>query len=153
MTIRRATPADADQLVDIWLRSVRATHHFLTEDDIQSLLPLVREYLSSNGPELWALCTESGALAGFMGMAGNKMESLFLAPEGHRRGYGRLLVRHARELHGELTCDVNEQNEGARRFYEACGFLVEGRSPVDEAGRPFPLLHLRLPASGPAARQ
>jgi hypothetical protein len=42
--------------------------------------------------------------------------------------------------------DVNEQNPGVCRFYQACGFVVEGRSELDDAGRPFPLLHLRLSA-------
>ena len=83
---------------------------------------------------------------GFMGMSGNKIESLFLAPEYLRRGVGRRLVRHAQALHGELTVDVNEQNAPARWFYEACGFVVEGRSELDSQGRPYPLLHLRLAA-------
>jgi putative acetyltransferase len=72
------------------------------------------------------------------------MEALFLDPAVHRRGHGRTLVRHARELHGEVTVDVNEQNTAARRFYESCGFVVEGRSELDETGRPYPLLHMRL---------
>lgn len=146
MTIRRATPTDRDALVDIWLRSVRATHTFLSEEDIQSLLPPTRDYLTSDESELWVLCSYSGAVMGFMGMSGSKVEALFLAPEFHRCGGGRRLVRHAQELRGELTVDVNEQNPAARRFYEACGFVVEGRSELDDAGRPFPLLHMRLPA-------
>jgi putative acetyltransferase len=81
---------------------------------------------------------------GFMGMSGAKMESLFVAPEFHRRGAGRQMVRHAQALHGELTADVNEQNLAARAFYEACGFVVESRSELDEQGRPYPLLHMRL---------
>jgi len=56
------------------------------------------------------------------------------------------LVRHAQALKGELLVDVNEQNPAACRFYEACGFVVEGRSELDSTGRPFPLLHMRLPA-------
>jgi GNAT superfamily N-acetyltransferase len=76
--------------------------------------------------------------------------SLQSAPEFHHQGYGRLLVRHAQELHGELTTDVSEQNLAARRFYEACGFVVEGRSEFDDAGRPFALLHLRLAVPDPA---
>jgi putative acetyltransferase len=38
-----------------------------------------------------------------------------------------------------------------RGFYERLGFAVVGRSAMDGAGRPFPLLHLRraAPASGP----
>jgi putative acetyltransferase len=139
-------PTDLEMLVDIWLRSARATHIFMSEDDMQSFLQLVRAYLASSEPEFWVLCSDSGAIVGFMGMCGNKMEALFLAPEVHRRGGGRRLVRHAQELHGELTADVNEQNSGACRFYEACGFVVEGRSELDSSGRPFPLLHMRLPA-------
>jgi putative acetyltransferase len=153
MSIRRANRADRDVLVDIWLRSVRATHTFLSEEDIQSLLPATRDYLTSDGPELWVLCADSGAIVGFMGMSGSELEALFLAPEFRGRGGGRRLVRHAQELRGELTVDVNEQNAAARRFYEVVGFVVEGRSELDDAGRPFPLLHMRLPASNLAQQQ
>jgi len=73
MTIRRAILTDRDALVDIWLRSVRATHTFLSEEDIQSLLPPARDYLTSDEPELWVLCSDSGAIMGFMGMSGNKI--------------------------------------------------------------------------------
>jgi putative acetyltransferase len=79
------------------------------------------------------------------------MDSLFLAPQFHRRGGGRRLVQHAQALYGELTVDVNEQNAAARAFYEACGFVVEGRSEHDDQGRPYPLLHLRLPGPNPTA--
>jgi putative acetyltransferase len=145
MNIRRAIPTDRDILLDIWLRSVRATHTFLSEDDVQTFLPLVRDVALAE-LDVWVLCSDSGAPMGFLGMSGSKMEALFLAPEFLRRGGGRRLVRHAQELHGELTVDVNEQNPAACRFYEACGFVVEGRSELDSTGRPFPLLHMRLPA-------
>jgi putative acetyltransferase len=147
MTIRPAVPSDRDALLDAWLRSVRATHAFLTEDDVQSLLPHVRDYLVSDASDLWVLCSDAGSAVGFMGLTGTKVEALFLAPEVHRRGGGRRMVEHARALRGGLTVDVNEQNPGAVRFYQACGFVVEGRSETDEAGRPFPLLHMRLPAA------
>jgi putative acetyltransferase len=149
MTIRRAIPADQDVLLDVWVRSVRASHAFLSEEDVQGLLPHVRDYLGSPEAELWVLCPDAGQPVGFMGMSGNKMEALFLAPEFHRRGGGREMVRHAQALKGELTVDVNEQNPSACRFYEACGFVVEGRSDRDSAGRPFPLLHMRLAALDP----
>ena len=42
MLIREALPTDRDALLEVWLRSVRATHTFLTEEDVQALLPLVR---------------------------------------------------------------------------------------------------------------
>jgi putative acetyltransferase len=146
VNIRRAHPTEFDGLVDIWLRSVRATHTFLSEDDIQSLLPEVRGGALA-ALDLWVLCGGSGTLMGFMGMSGSNVEALFIAPEFLRQGGGRRLIAHARALHGELTVDVNEQNPGACRFYQACGFVVEGRSELDTSGRPFPLLHLRLPVA------
>jgi ribosomal protein S18 acetylase RimI-like enzyme len=57
-------------------------------------------------------------------------------------------VAHAQQLRdGDLTVDVNEQNPAARGFYEALGFVVVGRSPLDEGGRPFPVLHMRRPTT------
>jgi putative acetyltransferase len=143
MWIRPSTPTDRDPLLDIWIRSVRATHTFLAESDIESLLPAVRDYLSSPESELWTLCSDRPTPIGFIGLADNNVESLFVAPEHARCGGGRLLLEHARRLKGPLRVDVNEQNPEAVRFYEANGFHVIGRSPVDDAGRPFPLLHLR----------
>ena len=147
MNIRRSLPVERDILLDVWLRSVRTTHSFVPVEDVQLMIPQVQSYLASNEPEFWVVCDDSGTIRGFMGMAGNKMESLFLAPDFLRRGAGRRLVQHAQELYGELTVDVNEQNEAARAFYEACGFVMEGRSELDDEGRPYPLLHLRLARS------
>jgi putative acetyltransferase len=145
--IRRAGAADRDVLVDVWLRSVRATHAFLTEQDIEALLPIVRDVALAE-LELWVLCERDGRVVGFLGLSEKKVEALFIGPEYHRRGFGRMLLDHARLLkESPLTVDVNEQNPGAVRFYLACGFEVVGRSEVDEAGRPFPLLHLREPDS------
>ena len=112
---------------------------------MQSFIPLVRDYLASEA-ELWVLCSDGGAVVGFMGLTAGKMDSLFLAPEHHRRGGGWRLVEHARRLRGELTVDVNEQNVAACQFYRAYGFVVEGRSERDDTGRPYPLLHMRLAA-------
>lgn len=145
VTIRAARPEDASALVDVWLRSVRATHTFLSEDDVQFFLPLVRESLGSEQLELWVLSSDANTLIGFMGLSGNSLEAMFLDPDHLRAGHGRRLVGHARDLKGALTVDVNEQNPAAVRFYEACGFVVVGRSELDSTGRPFPLLHMRQP--------
>jgi putative acetyltransferase len=150
MTIREAVPADRDELVEIWLRSVRETHAFLTENDIHALLPLVRQELRGEDLELWVLTSEDGTSIGFMGLSIAKVEALFLDPDHRRRGGGRMLLDHARRRKGALAVDVNEQNPEAVRFYEALGFTIIGRSPVDDAGRPFPVLHMQQhPAQEP----
>lgn len=54
------------------------------------------------------------------------------------------LLAHAISEHGVTKVDVNEQNVSAAGFYAHRGFEVVGRSETDEAGRPYPLLHLSL---------
>jgi putative acetyltransferase len=143
MNVRPAVATDREALFDVWWSSVCATHGFVREEDLRAMIPLVREYLCSESTEFWVLCDDAGTVMGFMGMSGSSMESLFLAPRFHRQGGGRRLVEYAQARHAELTVDVNEQNTAACGFYQACGFVVEGRSPVDGQGRAYPLLHLR----------
>jgi putative acetyltransferase len=145
--IRRSQPMDCLLLVPLWERSVRATHSFLTETDIACYRPLVEEFLAGESLELWVLTDSSNVPIGFLGLSAHAIEALFLEPVYRRHGYGRCLVQHAQQLRsGPLTVDVNEQNDAARAFYEALGFVVVGRSPLDETGRPHPLLHLRRQA-------
>lgn len=142
MHIREAQPQDRSALIVLWGQSVRATHYFLSDADIRSLLPVVRDQALAQ-LELWVLCTDgTSECVGFMGLDGGKLEALFITPAWFRRGCGRLLLAHARSLKGALQVDVNEDNPHALRFYLANGFAVSGRSAVDAQGQPFPLLHL-----------
>lgn len=77
-----------------------------------------------------------------MGMSGAQIDSLFVHADARGSGVGRRLVEHAMTLHPVLTVDVNEQNASGAGFYQRLGFETVGRSPVDDAGRPYPLLHL-----------
>jgi putative acetyltransferase len=142
--IRPARRSETEQLVALWERSVRATHDFLSESDIIELRSHVGDALTADGLELWVLAGDHDAPRGFMALAGDDIAALFLDPDTRGQGGGRALVDHAQDLRGgDLTVDVNEQNRAAVGFYEALGFEVTGRSPVDDAGRPFPLLHMR----------
>src|SRR5690349_6321329 len=145
--IRRSRPADCAPLIALWERSVRATHGFLTEADIACYRPLVAELLAGDSLELWVLMDTPNVPLGFLGLSAHAIEALFLEPSVRRQGCGRRLVAHAQQLRaGALTVDVNEENHAARRFYEALGFVVIGRSPLDETARSHPLLHMRREA-------
>jgi putative acetyltransferase len=139
--IRRAIPTDSDALFEIWFRSAAATHHFLTPDDLHTLAPQVQALGLAN-LDTWILCEAGPAPIGFLVMNGSEIDALFIAPEWIGRGGGSLLVRHARELHGPLRVEVNEQNDAGLAFYLARGFSIVSRSETDRDGRPFPLLHL-----------
>ncbi len=134
-------PNDSEILFEIWSRSVRATHHFVSEEDLEALAPEVRALGLAN-LDTWVLCEAGTAAIGFLVMDGCEIDALFIAPEWIGRGGGSLLVGHARSLRGRLTVDVNEQNEAGLRFYLALGFSIVSRSDTDRQGRAFPLLHL-----------
>ena len=90
------------------------------------------------------VCVEDeGCIVGFIGMADGKIEMLFVDAERRGKGIGGVLMDHALR-HGVTSVDVNEQNRAALGFYESRGFKVSGRDETDDAGRPFPILHMSL---------
>ncbi|MBT8765536.1 GNAT family N-acetyltransferase [Metapseudomonas boanensis] len=136
------TTADRQRLVEVWESAVRATHHFLTEDDIQFFKPLVRDaYLDT--VKLACVRDGEGRITGFIGTHKIGVEMLFVDPAQHGYGIGRSLLRHALDQ-GASQVDVNEQNSQAVGFYQHMGFEIASRSKVDGLGKPFPILHLRL---------
>lgn len=137
--------AHHERLADIWHRAVRATHRFLTEEDIAFYHDMVRGG-ALREVELWVHLNDRDEPIGFIGLDGSKIEMLFVDPSSHGQGIGSRLIRHAQALKGRrLQVDVNEQNDGACAFYERFGFVRTGRSELDGSGRPFPLLHLEYP--------
>lgn len=144
MHVRLAQPQDREALLALWERSVRATHGFLTENDIVSLQPLVADELASDAVAWWVIASDALDPIGFLGYTKDTIEGLFIDPAHRGTGAGRLLVEHAQRLAtGPLAVDVNEQNDAAIGFYERMGFTIVSRSPTDGAGRPFPLAHMR----------
>ncbi|ROS69598.1 acetyltransferase (GNAT) family protein [Vibrio crassostreae] len=55
-----------------------------------------------------------------------------------------MLLQHAIEQLAATKVDVNEQNPQAVGFYQHMGFKIESRSPLDDMGKPFPILHMTL---------
>jgi putative acetyltransferase len=145
VTIRPvAGSAEYPRLVEIWRSAVLATHDFLAEEDrrqIESVLG--SDYL----PQVLLTAAEAdGQVVGFAGTADGRLEMLFVDAAHRGRGVGRMLLEHVVAEQEVVALDVNQQNAGAARFYERNGFRVTGRSEVDDAGRPYPLLHLALAA-------
>jgi len=58
--------------------------------------------------------------------------------------YPELALIEFAKQRGVTKVDVNEQNPSALNFYKAKGFRVISRDETDDAGRPYPILHLSL---------
>lgn len=143
MNIEIVEKADHLKLLDIWEASVRATHDFLEEDDLQELKPLILEqYFDA----VDLRCAKNGhsEIQGFCGVHEGNIEMLFISPDARGKGIGAILAAHAIQNLGASKVDVNEQNTQALGFYQHIGFKVIGCSPVDGQGKPYPLLHMAL---------
>ncbi|MGV8917917.1 MAG: GNAT family N-acetyltransferase [Pseudomonas sp.] len=139
------TPRQSDfpELASVWEDSVRATHDFLPDSYIAILKTLLLDqYLNA----VMLICTKDARqrITGFAGIAGGKVEMLFIGPQHRGQGLGKQLLTHAIEHFHADRLDVNEQNEQALSFYLKLGFEVYGRSERDGMGQPYPLLHMRL---------
>ena len=135
------TPELVGQLVDVWERSVRKTHAFLSEEEIAEIKLFVPQALMS--VETLVVAKRDGSPVGFMGVQDGRLEMLFLDPEARGRGLGRALLTYGIEQLGVNELTVNEQNPQAVGFYEHLGFKTHRRTETDEEGRPYPLLYMR----------
>ncbi|GAA3572826.1 GNAT family N-acetyltransferase [Kribbella ginsengisoli] len=145
MKVSEIRPDEYDRAAEVWEASVRATHDFVSDADIEIFRPLVRKGFGQI-QHLAGLRDDEGVLVGFAGVEDGKLEMLFLDPAVRGQGGGRLLLHHALTAFGAQTLDVNEQNPQAIGFYLHNGFKVTGRSALDGMGKPYPLLHLTYAA-------
>ncbi|WNJ19492.1 GNAT family N-acetyltransferase [Pontibacter sp. G13] len=136
-------PDDYPELVAVWEDSVRATHDFLQEADIQYFKPLIlNTYLDA--VELRCVKDAQGSILGFSGVAEGNLEMLFIHSEARGQGIGKALLNHAIEALLVRKVDVNEQNDQALGFYLHAGFRIVSRSERDASGKPYPILHMEL---------
>ena len=138
-----------DALLNVWERSVRATHLFLTSEQIDA----IKEYVPQALEQVEHLIVAARDFAtkdfencpvAFMGVENGRLEMLFIGPEERGHGLGKRLLKLGIEQYGVRELTVNEENPQAVGFYEHMGFKTYKRTELDEEGNPYPLLHMRL---------
>lgn len=141
--IDRIKESEYQEVTDLWEDSVRATHHFLKEEDIKYFKPLIlNEYLKV--VDLRCIRSGEGKIIGFLGVAEGNIEMLFIHPDVRGTGIGTVLLKYALEKLNSTKVDVNENNPEALGFYKHFNFEVIGRSELDPMGKPYPILHMKL---------
>ena len=141
--IDRIEKAEFPEILEVWEASVRATHHFLKENDIQYFKPLIlNDYLYA--VDLRCVRNNEKEIIGFLGVANCNLEMLFIHPDSFGKGVGKTLLNYAIEKLNVTKVDVNEQNHQAIRFYHHYGFKTIKRSELDALGKPYPILHMSL---------
>ena len=125
ITLRLAKPDEHDELEDLQRRASLELPDYrdqlLANPDAVHLPPAQ----IANGQVIVA--EFAGEIAGFAAVVGGELDGLFVEPDLWGGGIGRALIEaaaHQARLRG-LSLTVLA-NPSARRFYESCGFSVEG---------------------------
>ena len=140
--VNERTDELVEELLVVWESAVRATHHFLSEEEIQKIREYVPEALRGI-PHLVIAEKEDGIPVAFMGIADGMLEMLFIHNAERGKGLGRKLLTYGIENYGVTQLSVNEQNPSAKGFYEYMGFTVFKRTELDEQGNPYPILYMK----------
>jgi GNAT superfamily N-acetyltransferase len=144
--IRASEPADADDLIRVWLASTIPGQSFLPEDHWRAMEPAIREELMPIAAT-WVV-VEHDELVAFMSLLGNSIGGLSTHPDHQGEGHGRALIEHARERYTPVLVEVFEANEAASEFYRGCGLSITSAESTRSPG--FPQLILRLEDPSPA---
>ena len=132
-----------EQLLNVWEASVRTTHLFLSDAEMNQIKSYVPQALEGVA-HLIIVETENGEPLGFMGIENKRLEMLFLSPAERGKGLGRQLLQYGMKNYGLQELTVNEQNLQAVDFYEHLGFEIYKKTECDEEGNPYPLLYMKL---------
>lgn len=130
------------KLLDVWESSVKATHLFLSVDEINN----IKQYVPQAIKDVSILViteNKNGNPVGFMGVDDKRLEMLFVLDKYRGQGIGKQLLQYGIENYSINELTVNEQNPRAKGFYEHMGFEVYKRTELDEQGNPYPLLYMK----------
>jgi GNAT superfamily N-acetyltransferase len=144
VVVRRATPADATAVADVFLRSIHATYDFPlahSDDDVRAWIRdgLIPEQETWVAVEEQPAAAAPGGVVALLALAPGWVEQLYVAPERQGEGIGRRLVDLAKErFPSGLSLYTFQVNARARRFYERNGFTAEwfGDGSANEERQP-----------------
>lgn len=132
-----------ETLVELWEASVRATHHFLSDDEVRQIKTYVPQALNGAAHLLIAE-NEAGEPIAFLGTENHRLEMLLLSPAVRGKGIGKELLQYGIENYEIRELTVNEQNPQAVGFYDHMRFQTYKRTDCDEEGNPYPLLYMKM---------
>jgi GNAT superfamily N-acetyltransferase len=125
LTLRLAKPEEHDELEDLQRRASLELPEYRDQLLANPDAIYLPEGQIANGQVIVAEI--GGAIAGFAAVVGGELDGLFVEPDLWGQGIGRTLVdaatQEARRKGLALQVTANPR---ARRFYESCGFTLEG---------------------------
>lgn len=150
LVLRRAEPADADAVADLFLESRRAAVPAMPPpvQDRPELAAFFTRRLTT-AHDLW-LAERDAVPVGFADLAGDWLEALYVHPDAVRAGVGGALLDLAKALRpAGFSLWVFESNAPARAFYRAHGLLELERTDGSGNLEQEPDLRMAWPGEDP----
>lgn len=120
MKIRQYESSDLDAVLSSWEIATRLAHPFMTDEFIaQERINVAEIYMPNT--DTWVIDIDNN-IEGFIALMGNEVGALFLQPDHHGKGAGKILMDKAQQLHGDLEVEVFKENSIGRKFYSRYGF-------------------------------
>ena len=141
--VKERTDNLINQLLEVLEDSVKATHTFLSNEEIENIKKYVPQALKGI-THLIIIENESQQPIAFMGIEKSKLEMLFIKNSERGKGLGKKLLNYGIKNYNVNDLAVNEDNPQAKSFYEHMGFKVYQRNELDDQGNPYPVLYMRL---------
>lgn len=141
--VKDRTETLINKLLEVWEDSVKTTHLFLSNKEIEKIKEYVPQAISEV-QHLIIIENEKKTTIAFMGIEDPKFEMLFIKNSERGKGLGKQLLSYGIKKYNVNELAVNEQNPNAKAFYEHLGFKVYKRSETDEQGNPYPILYMKL---------
>lgn len=143
MEVKDRNPQLINKLLEVWENSVRATHHFLSNEQILEIKKYIPEALGSI-PYLIVETDKNENSIAFMGIENHKLEILFIVSKYRGKGIGKALLLYGIKKYEITNLAVNEDKPQAKEFYEHMEFKVYQRNELDGQGAPYPVLYMKL---------
>ena len=149
--IRPAVPRDAKGLIELSLRTIRASYaSFLGGAAVEAFIAsgAVEEFVRDNVAGALVV-TLDDELAGYAVSTDGHVDELMIDVRFHRRGLGSLLLAHLEgdlfKNHDELVLESFRDNNQANGFYHRHGWHVTGAYRDEDYG--VEMIRLRKEAS------
>lgn len=149
--VKEVTPREWGELLEVWESAVRATHDFISEEDLQFYKKAIPErYL----PELCVYClrNEAGRMLGFLGVSASEIEMLFVRDEARGRGVGRELLEYAtRGIGPDAALGEQPERAGPPAFTAGWDSARPGVASGIRKGNPIRCCGWNCPGAGKRA--
>ncbi|MEM7333038.1 MAG: GNAT family N-acetyltransferase [Chloroflexota bacterium] len=143
--IRPYQPSDWEAVCDVHDRArPLEIIHFMPVDEIQALVDVYEEDGFFDGQQFVA--EQNGKVVGFVCVDAEELTWLYVDPNSHRQGIGRLLFEHVKPIMGDYA-HVLAVNPDAIRFYEKMGYQQCAEFPGYIKEYPCTCTRLAMPGS------